>query len=64
MNSPKCTEMVFINFLIAAQQVFNSVEASLTHPDEGQAPAHDAYTRLLQRLPPDSQGLWNVNLQD
>ena len=58
MKSPKCTEMVFINFLIAAQQVFSSVEASQTHPDEEQAPAHDAYTRLLQRLPPDSQGLW------
>jgi hypothetical protein len=25
---------------------------------KGQAPAHNAYTRLLQRLPPDSQGLW------
>ena len=25
---------------------------------EEQAPAHDAYTRLLQRLPPDSEMLW------
>ena len=58
MNPPKCDEMDYINFLIAAQQVFSSVEASQTHPAEEQAPAHDAYTRLLQRLPPDSQALW------
>jgi len=49
--------MDYINFLIAAQKVFSSVEASRTHPDEG-APAHDAYTRLLKRLPPDSKMLW------
>ena len=58
MNPPKCDEMDYINFLIAAQQVFTSVEASQTHPAEEQAPAHDAYTRLLKRLPPDSQALW------
>ncbi len=57
MNPPKCDEMDYINFLIAAQQVFSSVEASKTHPAEDRAPAHDAYTRLLQRLPPDSEAL-------
>jgi hypothetical protein len=49
--------MDYINFLIAAQKVFSSIEASRTHPDE-EAPAHDAYTRLLKRLPPDSKMLW------
>jgi hypothetical protein len=58
MNPPKCDEMDYINFLIAAQRVFSSVEASHTHPAEEQAPAHNAYTRLLRRLPPDSQALW------
>jgi hypothetical protein len=58
MNPPKCDEMDYINFLIAAQRVFSSVEASQTHPAGELAPAHDAYTRLLQRLPPDSQALW------
>jgi len=58
MNPPKCDEMDYINFLIAAQQVFSHVEASRTHPAEEQAPAHDAYTRLLMRLPPDSEMLW------
>jgi hypothetical protein len=50
--------MDYINFLIAAQQVFSHMEASRTHPAEEQAPAHDAYTRLLKRLPPDSEMLW------
>lgn len=58
MNRPKCDELDYINFLIAAQQVFSSVEASRTHPAEEQAPAHDAYTRLLKRVPPDSDKLW------
>ena len=58
MNPPKCDELDYINFLIAAQQVFSTVEAAKTSPDE-RAPAHDAYTRLLQRLPPDSAALWS-----
>lgn len=58
MNPPKCTELDYINFLIAAQTVFSSVEASKTHPAEMGAPSHDAYTRLLQRLPPDNDALW------
>ena len=58
MNPPKCNELDYIHFLIAAQTVFSSVEASKTHPVTENVPAHDAYTRLLQRLPPDSQALW------
>jgi len=58
MNPPKCDELDYINFLVAAQRVFSSVEASKTHPDDEDPPEHDAYTRLLQRLPPDSEALW------
>jgi putative transposase len=58
MNAPKCNEYDYINFLVAAQTVFSTVEAARTHPAEESGPAHDAYTRLLQRLPPDSAGLW------
>ncbi len=58
MNAPKCTEQDYINFLVAAQQVFSTVEAARSHPEGEQKPAHDAYTRLLQRLPPDSEALW------
>lgn len=58
MIAPKWTEYDYINFLVAAQQVFSAVEVARSHPDEEQPPAHDAYTRLLQRLPPDSEALW------
>ena len=58
MNAPKCTEYDYINFLVAAHQVFSAVEAARSHPQSEDQPAHDAYTRLLQRLPPDSEALW------
>lgn len=54
MNPAKCDEYDYINFLVAAQTVFSTTEAERV----GIA-AHDAYTRLLQRLPTDSQALWN-----
>jgi putative transposase len=59
MNTPKCTDQDYINFLVAAQRVFSASEAARSHPDGADKPAHDAYTRLLQRLPPDSEALWS-----
>ncbi len=58
MNRAKCDEQDYIHFLVAAQNVFSSVEAAATHPEGEGVVAHDAYTRLLQRLPPDGNGLW------
>ena len=58
MNPAKCSEQDYINFLVAAQRVFSAVEAARSHPDGERKPAHDAYTRLLHRLPPDSEALW------
>jgi len=58
MNPPKVDELDYIQFFVAAQQVFSTVEAAKIRSGEETAPAHDAYTRLLQRMPPDSQGLW------
>lgn len=58
MNPPKVDELDYIQFLVAAQQVFSTVEAARVRSGEEAAPAHDAYTRLLQRIPPDSQALW------
>jgi putative transposase len=58
MNAPKVDELDYINFLIAAQRVFSTVEAARVSPDEVRQPAHGAYTRLLQRIPPDSKALW------
>jgi hypothetical protein len=55
MNPPKVSEHDYIQFLIAAQRVYSCVEAERVRP-EGVAP--DAYTRLLSRLPPDTQALW------
>jgi putative transposase len=58
MNTPKCSEQDYINFLVAAQRVFSATEAARSHPPDAPRVAHDAYTRLLQRLPPDSEALW------
>ena len=57
MNAPQCSENDDINFLVAAQQVFSTVAAARNHPDGERKVAHDAYTRLLLRLPPDSEAL-------
>jgi putative transposase len=32
MNKPKCTEYDYINFLVAAQRVFSTLEAARTQP--------------------------------
>jgi len=59
MNKPKCDELDYIHFLIAAQQVYSNVEAAKCHPDaEQNGPAHDAYTRLLKRCQSDGEALW------
>ena len=58
MNPPKCDELDYINFLIAAQRTFSAVEAARSCSPDSASPAHDAYTRLLQRIPPDSEALW------
>jgi putative transposase len=58
MNKAKCEAEDYIQFLIAAQKTFSTVEAANSHPAESNGPAHDAYTRLLERLPPDSAALW------
>jgi hypothetical protein len=58
MNAAKVDELDYIHFLVAAQKVFSTVEAAKMRTGEKAAPAHDAYTRLLQRMPPDSKALW------
>jgi len=59
MNPAKCDELDYIQFLIAAQAVYSTTEAARCDPRESPArPAHDAYTRLLQRQPPDTDALW------
>lgn len=59
MNAPKCDELDYIHFLVAAQRVYSNVEAAKSHPDaETNGPAHDAYTRLLHRCASDGAALW------
>jgi len=55
MNPPKASEHDHIQFLIAAQRVYSCMEAERVNPE---GVAHDAYTRLLSRIPPDTLALW------
>ncbi|GFP20552.1 hypothetical protein HKBW3S03_02055, partial [Candidatus Hakubella thermalkaliphila] len=57
MNPLKCDDLDYIHFLIVSQKVFTCTEAARCQP-EGKAPAHDAFTRLLQRQSPDTEALW------
>ena len=57
MNPPKWDDLDSIHFLIAAQKVFTGTEAARCAPEEERAPAHDAFTRLLPRPPPDTEAL-------
>jgi hypothetical protein len=58
MSRPKVTEAQFIDFLIASPSQATATEAQRTQPDADDPAAHDAYTRLLHRLEPDSEALW------
>jgi hypothetical protein len=54
MNAPKVDDLDYIQFLIAAQRVFTCTEAAGCQPERTDPPAHDAFTRLLSRQPPDT----------
>jgi len=58
MNPPKCTDEDYINFIIATPRSVTATEAARVAPDTSNDVAHDAFTRLLQRLEPDSETLW------
>jgi hypothetical protein len=58
MNPPKCNEEDYINFIIASPRQITATEAERVQPESTDAPAHDAFTRLLTRLEPDAATLW------
>lgn len=58
MSQSKVTECQFIDFLIATPSQATAMEAQRTQPDTADPAAHDAYTRLLHRLEPNSDALW------
>lgn len=59
MNTPRCCDEDYIQFLIAAPRVISATEAARVQPRHPDAPAHDAFTRLLHRLEPDPATLWH-----
>lgn len=66
MNPPKCDDLDYIHFLVAAQKAFTCTEAARCQPSgdsSGSPPAHDAFTRLLQRQPLDTEALWQESKQ-
>jgi len=58
MNPPKVTDADYINFIIATPRDVTATEAGRVQPESKNAPAHDAFTRLLSRLQPDAETLW------
>jgi len=58
MNPPRVRPEDYIDFLIATPKAASAVEAASAQPARPDAPAHDAFTRLLHRLEPDPEALW------
>src|SRR3954465_1382530 len=56
---PKGGDADYIDFLIASPKAFCCTEAAAVQPESPDAPAHDAFTRLLHRLEPDPATLWD-----
>ena len=58
MRQPKVTAAQHIDFLIGSPRQGTATEAQRTQPMSADPASHDAYTRLLHRLEPDSDALW------
>ena len=58
MNPPKVNEYDYIDFLIGTQQAYSCTEAARVQPEDENVPAHDAVTRMLHRLLPTTERLW------
>jgi putative transposase len=58
MRTAKCHDTDYIDFLIASPKAVTCTEAAAVQPNSRQPPAHDAFTRLLHRIEPDPETLW------
>jgi putative transposase len=58
INLPKYNDIDYIDFLIAASNVFICTEAARCYPNVSNAPSHDYFARFLQKQPPDTEALW------
>lgn len=59
MNAPEVDCEAYIQFLVASPRVVSGTEAARVQPEQGDPPAHDAFTRLLHRLEPEPEALWS-----
>src|SRR5689334_21476059 len=59
MNPPRATPEDYIAFLVATPHEGTATEMARCQPVAPDAPAHDAFTRLLNRLEPDPGALWD-----
>jgi hypothetical protein len=59
MNPPRVNELDLVHFLVATPKVCSAAEAGRPLADPTDAPAHDAFSRLLYRLEPDATTLWD-----
>jgi putative transposase len=58
VNAPRCHPDNYVDFLIASPGPVSCTEAARVQPVSPFAPAHDSFTRLLNRLEPDPETLW------
>ena len=58
MNAPRATSDDYIAFLVATPGEGTATEMARCQPLAPDAPAHDAFTRLLNRVEPDPEALW------
>jgi hypothetical protein len=58
MNEPKVHDLDYITFLLATLRVVSATEGARVQPEGPRRAAHDAFTRLLHRLEPDTTPLW------
>jgi putative transposase len=64
MNRAKVTEQEYMDFLVASPRQGTATEAERSQPRSDRPASHDAYTRLLSRVEPDSEALWAEVGQD
>jgi hypothetical protein len=58
MSKPRCTDESYLDFLVASQGRVSCSEAARVQPRSPSAPSHDSFNRLLNRLEPDPDALW------
>ncbi|HEY1188281.1 MAG TPA: transposase [Gemmata sp.] len=58
MNPPRVSADEYPQFLLGTPKVGSACEAARVHPHGPDGPAHDAFSRLLARLEPDAEALW------